>query len=41
MLVCWATEAECASAIVRLDRDGALDDSAVAQSFDRLKHLAT
>jgi predicted nucleic acid-binding protein len=40
MLVWWATEVECASAIARLDRDGALDDSAVAQAFDRLKHLA-
>lgn len=41
MLVWWATEVECASAIARLDRDGALDDSAVAQAFDRLKHLAS
>jgi predicted nucleic acid-binding protein len=41
MLVWWATEVECASAIARLERDGALDDAAVAQAFDRLKHLAT
>jgi predicted nucleic acid-binding protein len=41
MLVWWSTEVECASAIARLDRDGALDDSAVAQAFDRLKHLAS
>jgi hypothetical protein len=41
MLVWWATEIECASAIARLERDGALDDSAVDQTFDRLKHLAS
>lgn len=40
MLVWWATEAECASAIARLERDGSLDDSAVAEAFDRLKQLA-
>lgn len=40
ILVWWATEAECASAIARLERDGALDDGAVAQAFDRLRHLA-
>jgi hypothetical protein len=40
MLVWWATEVECASAITRLERDGALDDPAVAQAFDRLRHLA-
>jgi predicted nucleic acid-binding protein len=40
MLVWWSSQVECASAIARLDRDGALDDSAVAQAFDRLKHLA-
>lgn len=41
MLVWWATEVECASAIARLDRDGALDDLAVTQAFQRLKHLAS
>jgi predicted nucleic acid-binding protein len=40
MLVWWATEVECASAIARLERDGALDDPAVTQAFDRLKQLA-
>jgi uncharacterized protein len=40
MLVWWATEAECASAITRLERDGALEGSAVAQAFDRLRRLA-
>ena len=40
MLVWWATEVECASAVARLAREGALDESAVTQAFDRLKHLA-
>ncbi|MFN8582485.1 MAG: hypothetical protein U0163_16110 [Gemmatimonadaceae bacterium] len=40
MLVWWATEVECASAIARLERDGALDASAAIQAFDRLKQLA-
>ena len=40
MLVWWATEVECASAITRLERDGALDDVAGAEAFDRLRHLA-
>jgi uncharacterized protein len=39
MLVWWATEVECASAIARLERDGALDDAAMTEAFDRLKHL--
>lgn len=40
MLVWSATEVECASAIARLEREGALDESAVTQAFDRLKDLA-
>ena len=40
MLVWWASEVECASAIARLERDGALDEPAVGQAFERLKHLA-
>jgi predicted nucleic acid-binding protein len=40
MLVWWATQVECASAIARLERDGALDSSAVTHAFDRLRHLA-
>jgi uncharacterized protein len=40
MLVWWATEVECASAIARLERDGALDESAAVEAFDRLKQLA-
>jgi uncharacterized protein len=39
MLVWWAT-VECASAIARLERDGALDPPAVIEAFDRLKRLA-
>jgi predicted nucleic acid-binding protein len=41
MLVWWATEVECASAVARLEREGALDASAVTQAFDRLKQLAS
>jgi predicted nucleic acid-binding protein len=40
VLVWWATEVECASAIARLERDGALDPPAVIEAFDRLKRLA-
>jgi predicted nucleic acid-binding protein len=40
MLVWWATEVECASAIARLEREGALDEPGVTQAFDRLKQLA-
>ena len=40
MLVWWATEVECASAIARLEREGSLGQTAVTQAFDRLKHLA-
>jgi predicted nucleic acid-binding protein len=40
MLVWWAAELECASAIVRLERDAALDDAAVTQAFHRLRQLA-
>lgn len=40
MLVWWATEVECASALARLERDGALDTTAMAQAFGRLKGLA-
>lgn len=41
MLVWWASEAECASAIARLERDGALDESAGARAFDRLNAFAS
>lgn len=40
MLVWWATEVECASALARLERDGALDASAVTAAFERLKQMA-
>jgi predicted nucleic acid-binding protein len=40
MLVWWATEVECASAIARLEREGALDPPAVIEAFGRLRRLA-
>jgi uncharacterized protein len=40
MLVWWATEVECASAITRLEREGTLDPAAAIEAFDRLKRLA-
>jgi predicted nucleic acid-binding protein len=40
LAVWWATEVECASAIARLERDDALDESGVSHAFDRLRHLA-
>lgn len=40
MLVWWASEVECASAIARLERDAALDGSAVTQAFNRLRQVA-
>jgi predicted nucleic acid-binding protein len=40
MVVWWGTEIECASAIARLERKGALDESAVRQAFERLERLA-
>jgi hypothetical protein len=40
MLVWWATEVACASAITRLERDGALDEPATSQALDRLRRLA-
>jgi predicted nucleic acid-binding protein len=40
MLVWWGAHVECASAIARLERDDALDQSGVSQAFERLKQLA-
>ena len=40
MVVWWASEVECASAIARLERDGALDPTAAHEAFDRLKRLS-
>ena len=34
------SEVECASAIARLERDGALDEASAADAFDRLRELA-
>ena len=41
MLVWWATAVECASAIARLERDGALDEAAAGDAFKRLQHLSS
>jgi uncharacterized protein len=41
MLVGWATEVECASAIARLEREGALNEAALREAFQRLTQLAT
>jgi predicted nucleic acid-binding protein len=41
MLVWWAAEVECASALARLEREGVVDQASTAQAFDRLKQLAT
>jgi uncharacterized protein len=40
MLVWWSTEVECASALARLEREGALDEPSATQAFDRLRQLA-
>lgn len=40
MLVWWGTEVECASAVARLERDGALDTEEMTQVFQRLERLA-
>jgi uncharacterized protein len=40
MVVWWATEAECASALARLDRDRALEEVALIAALERLKDLA-
>ncbi len=36
----WATDIECASALARLERDGALDGSAMSDALRRLDLLA-
>jgi predicted nucleic acid-binding protein len=36
----WATEVECVSALARLERDGAMDSSALGQALGRLDQLA-
>jgi hypothetical protein len=40
MVVWWATEAECASTVARLDRDRALEEVALIAALERLKDLA-
>ncbi len=40
VLVWWATSIECASAIARLEREGALDEPGATLAFDRLRQLA-
>lgn len=40
MLVWWGSEVECASAVARIERDGALDPRDAAQVFDRLRQLS-
>ena len=40
ILVWWATEVECASAIARLDREGSLDPPAANEAIGRLRRLA-
>lgn len=39
LFVWWATSVECTSALTRLERDGALDASLMAQAFARLDSL--
>ncbi len=39
MLVWWATEIECASALARLEREGLLDDQTVSAARKRLRQL--
>jgi hypothetical protein len=40
MIVWWGTPVECASAISRREREGALGMEAVGQAFDRLSTMA-
>ncbi len=40
VLVWWATEIECASALARLECEGGLDEAATTSAFDRLHQLA-
>jgi uncharacterized protein len=40
MLVWWGSQAECASALARLERASLLDGKGAALAFDRLKQLS-
>lgn len=39
MSVWWACKIECVSAAMRLEREGKLDDQAIATAFERLERL--
>jgi predicted nucleic acid-binding protein len=39
LVVWWATEVECVSAITRLERDGTLEGADLLEAFARLKQL--
>ena len=40
MLVWWGSEVECASALARQERDGAVDAAAIALAYRRMRELA-
>lgn len=40
LIVWWATEVECVSALARLEREGSLDGRAMADALERLDALA-
>lgn len=40
VLVWWGSEVECASALARIERDGALDPREAARVFERLRQLS-
>ena len=40
MLVWWGSEVECASALARIEHDGALDPRDAARVFERLRQLS-
>jgi uncharacterized protein len=40
MLVWWASEVECVSALARLERGGVLDVKAIMEASERLRQLA-
>ena len=40
ILVWWATEVECASALARLEREGGIDATSAAKAFERMAQLA-
>lgn len=40
IIVWWATEIECASAVARLEREGALDPGGTRTALSRLRRLA-